>query len=294
MTNLNTALTNKSGISLNIEQAERRLFKEVTDGSRRPFTIAGIKTVNFRQNVWQYNWGNGDPWTTYHNYLTGAGSSADPERAFWFGLGTNTRQNTLSYSSTDDRLNARINYAKNSVLGGEAQYNTITNNTAVGPFSVQVMFLRNHHPSTQQSVTMWGHYNNWWSNGTEGSGVAIGTPNVNNSYSTVSDISWSVPTNRTGGNSSYTHSWTVNIPSRTTVAVLQTSSMYYWQNSGGYQWWEANKFYNLDSTFSNFWVQPDLQMLYAAQTYNDHNNEFNSRNSYRVWRRTAELYGERP
>lgn len=294
MPNLNTVLTNQSGISLNISQAEDRLWKEVTDGSRRPFSIPTITTVNFRQNVWQYNWSTGEAWTNYHNYLTGAGSSADPERALWYALGTNNRQNTLGYSSTDDRTNGALQWAKNSVIGGEAQYNTITNNTSYGPFRSRVMFLRNYHATNTQSVTMYGHYNNYWSAGYEGSGVAIGTPNVNNSYSTVSDVSWSVPVNRTGGNSSYTWSWNVSIPARTTVAVVQTNSMYYWQNSGGYQWWDANKFYDLHTTFSNFWVQPDMKMTWAAWTYNDHNNEFNSRNSYRLWRRTAELFGERP
>lgn len=294
MTNLNTALTNKSGISLNITQAEDRLFEEVIDGSRRPYMIPTITTVNNRNNVWQYNWSAGESWTNYHNYLTGAGSSADPERAFWYALGTNTRQNTLSYSSQDGRSHGLLEWAKNSVAGGESTWNTISNNTSYGPMRFRVMFLRNHHPSLTKSATMYGHYTNYWSAGYEGSGVAIGTPNVNNSYSTVSDVSWSVPVNRTGGNSAYTWSWSVSIPPRTTVAVVQTNSMYYWQSSGGYKWFDSNKFYDLNTTFNDFWIQPDLKMTFAAHTYSDHNNEFNSRNSYRVWRRTAELFGERP
>lgn len=294
MANLNTVKTNQSGISLNIENAEKRLFKEVTDGSRRPWMIPTLTTVNNRNNVWQYNWAAGESWTNYHNYLTGAGSSADPERAFWYSLGTNNRQSTLSYSSQDPRSMNRLEYATNTVAGGESTWNTISNNTAYGPMRFRTIFLRNHHPSLTKSVTMYGHYTNWWSAGYEGSGVAIGTPNVSNAYSTVSDISWSVPVNRTGGNSAYTWSWNVSIPARTTVAVVQANSMYYWTSSAGYFWFDSNKFYDLHTTFSDFWVQPDMQMTYAANTYNDHNNEFNSRNSYRIWRRTAELFGERP
>lgn len=294
MPNLNTIFTNQSGISLNITQAEDRLWKEVVDGSRRPFSIPYITTVNNRRNVWQYNWTNGESWTNYHNYLTGAGSSADPERALWYALGTNTRQNTLSYSAQDPHSQGYLGWAKNSVAGGEKTLHTISNDTAYGPMRFMVMFLRNHHPSTTKSCTMYGHYSNWWSNGYEGSGVAIGTPNVNNSYSTVSDVSWSVPQNRQGGNSAYTWSWNVSIPARTTVAVVQANSMYYWTSSSGYRWFDINKFYDLNTTFSDPYIQPDLKMTFAAWTYNDHNNEFNSRNSYRLWRRTAELFGERP
>lgn len=294
MANLNTLKTNQSGISFNIQQAEDRLWKEVVDGSRRPFSIPYITSMNNRRDVWQYNWTSGDPWTNYHNYLTGAGSSADPERAFWMGLGTNNRQNTLGYSSVDPYDLGTLRYAKNSVAGGERTTNTISNDTSYGPMRFTIMFLRNHHPSLTKSCTMYGHYSNWWSAGYEGSGVAIGTPNVNNSYSTVSDVSWSVPVNRTGGNSAYTWSWNVSIPARTTVAVVQANSMYYWTSTGGYKWFDINKFYDLHTTFNDFWIQPDHKMTFAAQTYNDHNNEFNSRNSYRIWRRTAELFGERP
>lgn len=294
MANLNSIKAGTLGIDTNVVQAEDRLWKEVTDGTRSPFSIPYITSVQNRTNVWQYNWSAGESWTNYHNYLTGAGSSADSERAFWFALGTNTRQNTLSYSGTDPYNQGSLRWAKNSVAGGERTTNTISNNTSYGPMRFNVMFLRNHHPSLTKSRTMWGHYSNYWSAGYEGSGVAIGTPNVNNSYSTVSDVSWSVPVNRSSGNSAYTWSWNVSIPPRTTVAVVQANSMYYWTSSGGYRWFDINKFYNLDSTFGDSWIQPDMKMTFAAWTYNDRNNEFNSRNSYRVWRRTAELFGERP
>ncbi len=292
MANLNTIKTNQSGISLNISQAEDRLFKEVTDGSRRPFMIPTITTINERNQTWWQTWANGESWTNYHNYLTGAGSNADSERAFWYSLGTNNRQNTVGYSSMSFENN-RLVYAKNSQVGNDDVHIAHSRNVSYSPFRLRTIFLRNHHPSQTQSVNMWGHYSNYWNSGYDGSGVCVGYPNANGSYNAVTDINWSVPVNRTGGNSYYEWSWNVSIPARTTVAVTQTNTMYYWQ-SGYVAWYlDSNMFYDLHNTFSNFWVQPDLKMTHAALTYNDQNNEFNVRNSYRIWRRTAELFGDR-
>jgi hypothetical protein len=279
--------------SLNIPLAEDRLFKEVTDGSRAPYQIPTITTVNARQNVWQYNWSTSDPWTGYYNYLTGAGIQVDGERAFWFSLGVGTRQNTLSYSSTDSRSGAYIDYAKNSVAGGESMFATTTNNTANGPMRFRTIFLRNHHPSIAKTVTMYGHYSNWYSSGHEGSGVCIGTPNVNGSYANVTDVTYTLGNQRTGGNSAYTWNWTVTIPAKTTVSVTQTNSMYYWQSSGGYKWFDINKFYDLHTTFTDRFVQPDLKMTQAAISYNDFDNQFNTRTARKIWNRTAEMFGDR-
>ncbi len=292
MANLNTIKTNQSGISLNIQQAEERLFKEVTDGSRRPFQIPTITTINERNQTWWQTWAAGESWTNYHNYLTGAGSSADSERAFWYSLGTNNRQNTVGYASMSFDNNNLI-YAKNSQVGNDDVHIAHARNRAYSPFRLRTMFLRNHHPTQSQSVSMWGHYTNYWNSGYDGSGVCVGYPNVNGSYQGVTDINWSVPVNRTGGNSYYEWSWSMTIPARTTISVTQTNTMYYWQN--GYVDWylDSNMFYNLDSTFSNFWVQPDLKMTHAAHTYNDQDNQFNSRTSYKIWQRTAQLFGDR-
>ena len=279
--------------SLGVVDAESRIFKEVTDGTRRPYSIPTINTVNNRNNGWAYNWSNSESWTNYYNYLTGS-QTADCERAFWFALGTNNRQNTLSYSVNDMNQGiGKIEYAKNSVVGGEGVHIDVQQNSSYSPFRSRVMFLRNFHPTLSKTVTMYGHYANYWSSGYDGSGVAIGTPNVNGSYANTTLINWSVPVNRTGGNSYYTWSWNVTIPAKTTVAVVQTNTMYYWQS--GYVYWhlDVNKFYDLHTTFSDFWVQPDLKMTQAALQYNDLNNEFNVQNSHRIWQATATYFGDR-
>ena len=313
MTSLNDFLVSKSGLdldnlisqtglsgeslnitreSLGITSPIAEVYKEVTDGSRKPYSIPSIVSVNVRGNAWSQNWVNSESWTNYYNYLTGT-TQADCERAFWFGLGTNNRQNTLGYSGTHLNESGILQYATNSVIGTDSMLSTFSNRTNYGPFRTRVMFLRNHHPTDAKTRTMWGQYSNYWSAGYEGSGVAIGTPNANGSYENVTGMSWSVPVNRSSGNSNYTWSWSVTIQPQTTVAIVQTNSMYYWTSSGGYKWLDINKFYNLDNTFSDFWIQPDILMTQAAHQYNDTDNQYNSISSYKIWNRTAQLYGDR-
>jgi hypothetical protein len=278
--------------SLGITSAIDEVYKEVTDGSRTPYSIPSITSVNLRANSWQDGWSSSESWTNYYNYLSQSPNN-NAERAFWYGLGTNNKQNTQSYSGMHGNDSGTLQYATNSVVGTDGMTSTISNDTSYGPFRVRVMFLRNHHPTASQSTTMWGHYSNYWSSGYEGSGVGIGTPNANGSYNNVSQVSWTSPVNRTGGNSAYTWSFGVTIPAQTTVAVVQTNSMYYWTNSGGYKWFDLNKFYNLNNTFSNQWIQPDIRMTHAAHQYNDFDNASSSLVAHKIWNRTGFLFGDR-
>lgn len=271
--------------SLGVTNAEDRLFKEVTDGSRRPHMIPTLSSMHYRNGGWSYGWSSSDPWTNYYNYFNGV---IDCERAFWMALGTNTRQNTLGYSDTGE--NRVVEYATNSVVGGFEMISILDNRSNYNPIRFRVMFLRNHHPTETKNVSVWGHYTAYWSSGYEGSGFAWGKPNVNGSYQNTTSINWSIVGQRTGGNSNYTWGHTTAIPPKTTIVVLQASSGYYWRSN---QHMMNNKFYDLHNTFADFWIQPDLKMTQAASIYNDHNNEYNVYNSYRIWNKTAELFGER-
>jgi hypothetical protein len=278
--------------SLGIDQAEERIWKEVTDGSRRPYQIPTITTVNERNQSWWQIWAAGESWTNYHNYLTG-NTQPDCERAFWFSLGTNTRQNTVGYATSSGYANGQIVYAKNSMVGNDSVHIAHNRNVSYSPFRLRTIFLRNHHPTLTKTVPMTGSYSNYWSSGYDGSGVTIGTPNANGSYNAVTDVNWTVPVNRTGGNSYYQWSFNVTIPPKTTVSVTQTNTMFYWQ-SGYVAWYlDQNMFYSLHDTFSDFWVQPDLKMTTAAVMYNDQDNQFNIKTSYKIWNRTGQMFGDR-
>jgi len=287
-TGVTAASLNVTPESLGVKTGIANTMQEVTDGSRYPYHVPTITSTQNRAQGWAYTWSNGESWTNYHSYLTGS-TQADCERAFWLSLGTNNRQNTLSYSSTSD--NGVIEYARNSVVGGERTYSQFNNGSNYNPMRQRTMFLRNFHPTLTKTITMWGHYSNYWSSGYEGSGVAIGTPSYSTGtkYSAANGMSWTVPVNRTGGNSYYTWSWNVTIPAQQSVAVTQSNSMYYWRSNNCI---DINKFYSLEQTFGDYWIQPDLRLTEAATTYNDFNNQFNTITSWRIWNRAA-LLGDR-
>lgn len=271
--------------SLGVTNAEDRLFKEVTDGSRRPHMIPTISSMTYRNGGWSYGWSSGEAWTSYYAYHN---SEPDAERSFWMALGTNSRNNTLSYSDVGE--NRVIEYATNSTVGGFEMISILDNRSNYNPIRFRLMFIRNHHPTLTKTVTVWGHYTSYWSSGHEGSAFAWGIPNVNGSYNNVTRINWTTPGQRTGGNSNYTWSHARAIPPKTTIVAMQVSSGYYWRSN---QHMMNNKFYELNSTFSDFWIQPDLKMTQAASVYNDQLSEFNVYNAYRVWNKTAELFGDR-
>jgi hypothetical protein len=287
-TGVTAASLNVTPESLGVKTGIANTMQEVTDGSRYPYHVPTITSTQNRAQGWAYTWSSGESWTNYHSYLTGS-TQADCERAFWLSLGTNNRQNTLSYSSTSD--NGVIEYAKNSVVGGERTYSQYNNSSNYNPMRQRTMFLRNFHPTLTKTITMYGHYSNYWSAGYEGSGVAIGTPSYSTGtkYSAANGMSWTVPVNRTGGNSYYTWSWNVTIPAQQSVVVTQSNSMWYWRSNNCI---DINKFYSLEQTFGDYWIQPDLRLTEAATTYNDFNNQFNTITSWRIWNRAA-LLGDR-
>lgn len=280
------------GIDLGGGAAQDIMLKEVTDGSRAPYSIPSITSVNNRYNDWNHGWTNGEAWTNYYTYMTGQGKP-DVERSFWFATGRHSKQNTSSYSTVDFDNSGVVEYAKGNAFGSARMLNTYPQSTSYGPFRNRIMFIRNHHPTTTKSVNVYGQASSYWSSGYDGMGAQVGYPNQNGSYASVSDINWSNLYTYTNSTTNVGWSSTISIPPKTTVALLQSNTMYYWTSNTGYRWWDHNRFYNLNTTFSDPWIQPDLQMTYAASTYNDMLNETSSYTAHRVWNRTEEIFGDR-
>jgi len=57
--------------SLGIQSGLNSVLPEVTDGSRRPYSIPSIYSVNMRGNAMfnNYSWDNSDDWTNFSTYL---------------------------------------------------------------------------------------------------------------------------------------------------------------------------------------------------------------------------------
>ena len=266
------------------------IFKEITDASRTPYHVPTILSVNNRSIATAGGWNN-DAWTTYHNYMTG-NTTADCERAFWFALGTH-RENTYSYEPF--KRQAELQFAKNDAVIHDDTYFWNGAQNSNTPTAHRMMFIRNHHPSSTQNMTMWSTMSESWSNGQEGAGIALGTPN--GSYSGSTTISWTSPWQGTGNSlGDRTASWNISVPAQRTVAVILNSSAHY---TGGttssYNYRQHNGFYNLNGSFpANTWLQPDMRLTWGADTYNQTAEfSYNAVTSHQVWNRCAALFGDR-
>ena len=303
MANLSRELENATGQN-GLDQGG--LWKEVTDGSRFPFSIPTIYTVHGRVGPQNYTWGNSDNiWTNYHNYMA---NSNDHPRAFWWCLNDirldNNGHADGGLENFDHQTMRVIQYAGSRMAGSiDTQYFVHPHGASNNSIEYRQMYLRNFHPTTPFSVTVYGTHSDYWSSGHDGSSLILWTPNVNGSYAAVTGGTWTTLANRTGqSNIGYTWSGTFTIQPQTTVVVQQNNTMHYWTNSSqAKKLFASNAYYRLEDTFGAnyggaFWIQPDLRMTFTAATYsqpgeNTHNTSADV--VYKIWNRAAQLYGNR-
>ena len=278
--------------SLGVKSMLDNEFQEVTDGSRFPYHIPTIYTINNRNPTWQGAWGSGDGWGAYYNYMN---STSDHERNFHMSHGKHNRQQTNSYSSVENRAHNVIQYAKGNVVGG-GQVHNIMEDSAYQGFSMRSMYIRNFHPTDAKTITVYGWYANYWAQGYEGSAMYYGIPTytAGKKYSQATGMTWTTMANRSSGNSTYTWSGTMTIPAQQTAFLCQTSTYYWWQGGYGGKALEVNKFYDLHTTFADKWIQPDMRMTMTAHNYADlDDTAYNGYSSHRLWNRCATIYGDR-
>jgi hypothetical protein len=221
-------------------------------------------------------------------------STTDHERNFHMALGRHNRQNTTSYSSIDNRAHNVLQFAKGNVVGGGQVHNHMEDSSYQG-FTMRSMFIRNFHPTLSKTITMSGWYANYWAQGYEGSAMYYGIPTgAGRLYSQATGMTWTTMANRSSGNSNYTWTGTMTIPALTTAFFCQTSTYYWWQGGYGGKALEVNKLYDLQNTFSDKWIQPDMRMTMTGHNYADlDDTTFNGYTSHRLWNRCATIYGDR-
>jgi hypothetical protein len=296
-TGVSAASLNVTATSLGVKQPIE-LYREVTDGSRIPYHIPSIYSVNHRGNAMMgnYSWSNSDDWTTFHTYLTGT-QPWDAERAFWHALGGYRRQNE-SMKSYWSAAYKRLDWGTNNMTGtSNSRLHTYPQNTSNGPFGSRVMFIRNFHPTLTKTVSVWFLFSTRWASGADGAGLQVGIPN-NTTYATSTSVSWTNLATRTGSNpTNDAISGSFQLGPGKTAVVLGCNTFYYWTDTGNnYHWNENNSFYNLQGTFNgDFWIQPDIRLTLAAHAFNEHNNNnyTSTIDSHKVWNQAAALYGDR-
>jgi len=263
---------------------------EVTDASRKPYSIPFIYSHISRANGNLGSWSSGDGWTTFYTY--GGAGEPDAERGFWYNTGGH-REDTYSYANY--YTHPTLQWVKFDEATHDFTRIYPTSRSDYTDVMFKMIFLRNYDPSNQRSVTMYAGGTSAWSSGYDGGSFWVGTPNAT-TYSATTRINWSNQYSYTSATSNWNNSYTVTIPAGRTVAVmLMTSGQLVGGTTNLYTYRIGSYFYSLHTAFnSSFWIQPDYRLTHAALTYSDIGNfEYTSYTAHRVWNRAAELFGDR-
>jgi len=250
--------------------------------------------VNLRQHHDNHRWTtNNYEGATF--YVYGANGASDFRLGFWNSTGDPTYgPNPNNHNSVTHR---RICYATKNNLGYSHQLSSMYSSQAYGPFSTNIMFVRNP-TDTDITVNIDVYYSNGWNNGYEGSCLWTATPNTN-AYSTVSSFNWNNRYNQSSGVSFYSGTGnSVVFPANTTVIVGMQASMYWWTSS--YQaglWLSDNRFTNI-STLSAAGLECDHKLSQTYYSWHDYNNRTNMRLNQdtsiaAIYHQTAALFGDR-
>lgn len=267
------------------------LTKEISDASRKPYTIPFFFGKQAMYNNWVNNT-TSDPWTTANCRIS---NQASAEAMFWCALGGYSRGNGYSYSLQSE-ANGVVLYAKHDVIDyfdNRTEYNYSTYSSEVHRMS-RVIFLRNFNPSSSQSMTWYHGGTTYWNQGSGGMGAGILTPN-SSTYSGTTGMSFSNLWDYSNSTSNTNNSYTVTIPANTTIALIMGTSSYYYTNNYSWNWqWLHNYCYSLQS-WSNNWIQPDMRLTLAASTFNGAGWASNTSQyqSHNIWQWAAQQYGDR-
>jgi len=206
--------------------------------------------------------------TTPHSGFT---SSAYWTSFYTYGQDNNSRvqhcglawPNYLSTSAASNKWGGphREMFSKDNMAGCALPTLVSNNNTQYGPFTTNLMFVKNTDTSSR-TLTIESLLTAYWSSGYDGSGLIAVIPNSATKSST-SSVTFNQLFQRSGGSSIYSQSGSVSVPAGTTIALIQTATSWYRTTfSSGAYWENVNMIGNIGSWPSYF--EPDHDMHAAA------------------------------
>lgn len=258
--------------------------------------IGSIVTRSDRENTYSTGeWTSGGAWTTFYNYAIDADNSAIQ---FWnmvLGDGQANRTDTTTEfmpgGDSEHQFARTLQFANGKRLGYARDFFHYDNATGTPGASWRVMPIRNT-TNAAITVTLSGRTSDYWSNGYEGSCLAVFEPN-STTYSTVTSVTGTRVAYTQNGAQSNSLSGTYSIPAGKTVLVCLASTDQYMTT---YRFRDTNYFNELNTTFSNPGIICDMRML-----FNLHNSRFTDLNytgSFTpqisaIWKQCAVNYGDR-
>jgi hypothetical protein len=277
-------------------------LEQTTGGTRK--NISAIYTLNSRYSDAYYGWTSGNPYTGFSFYTYGAngttGATAyDAEAGAWMGLGfypASTFGNFLS--NNENRVRRHISTNGNNI-GPQGPYDNFyfsTNQYSYAPISIMMMPIRNNHPTLSKTITIAGVYTSYYNSGYDGSSSWIYTPGQNGTYNITSGT-WTRNSVLQSNSSASTYTYTVTIPAQTTIVFMSMATLvYYSASSSSIQFFEMNKLYNLDTTFTDPFIQVDSRMINTMQFADWQRYGLTANNAFqffKVYNACADMYGNR-
>lgn len=257
--------------------------------------IGSIVTRSDRENLYSTGgWTGSAAWTTFVNYAIATDNNAIQ---FWnmvLGDGQANRTDTTTEfmpgGDSEHQFARTLQFASGKRLGHGRDFFHYDNATGTPGACWRVMPVRNTTASPI-TVTISGKTSDYWSNGYEGSCIAVFEPNTNK-YSTVTSVTGSTVAQTTNSSQGNNLTGTYIIPAGKTVLVCLASTDHYMTT---YRFRDTNYFYALDSTFPAG-VICDMRML-----YNLHNSRFTdlkydgsfTPQISAIWKQCAANYGDR-
>lgn len=194
-------------------------------------------------------------WTTFYTYGQDNNSRIQQCGFAW--------PNYLSTSGLHFKWGGphREMFSKDNMAGCVLPTLSSNNNTQYGPFTTNLMFVKNTDTSSR-NLNIQSISTAYWSSGYDGSGLIAVIPN-SATKSAVTSVSFNQLWSRSGSSSTYTQTGSVSVPAGTTIALIQTSTSWHRTSfSNGGHWENSNLIGPIGSWDSYF--EPDHDMHAAA------------------------------
>ena len=248
--------------------------------------------LNWRTGNSNYNWGTSHAANSSF-YVYGNASAETAQALMWNSRGFTGNGTTVSnYDCIGYQHQTHSNM---KYLGYATSAHSNNTSSSNGPFSTNVVFVRN--PTKSDITTSVNFYHsNYWSSGYEGSSVALFTPN-GAKYDQTTGGTWSFPFTQTSGNSFYSDTVSITVPAgKTCILVLSATSLYWTSSYQAGLWSNSNGIGNVDALSAtglecDHAMSQVYQQIGLDQTI--HNNLYTTASTAQLYQKAAQYFGDR-
>lgn len=239
-----------------------------------------------RGNSPHNHWTSTGYWTTFNVYSSATNDMIQKCGYAWPNL-LPTSGEAHSWGGAHREM-----YAKDNMLGCSLPIFTSNNSTSYGPFTTNLMFVKNTDTSSR-TLNVSSIASTYWSSGMDSSALTAIVPD-SATKSSVTNVSFTNLWNSAGTNGVVTQSGSISVPAGVTIALLQAcNSNYHTSFSSGGHWENANLIGNIGSWDQYF--QCDHDMHASALMCNNSNAQLAPTSTIHIsqnWNFCASVFGD--